>query len=252
MLKIAARACQEAGLLAKKHFKKKIKTSHKGPFDLVTDIDYQCEKLILEKIQRKYPSHSIVSEEKGTIEKKSEYTWIVDPLDGTINYARGIAYFGNSIAIVRDKKDPVIGVVYDPLQNELFYAEKGKGAFLNHKKIKVSGISLLSDAIVATDFTTQKKFMNRQYNLDMMISHKIMGLRMMNANSINMGNLASGRFDAYIKVNVNFEDFAAGVVLVEEAGGKVTDIYGKPFERDSTSILMSNGILHKKLLALFG
>ena len=207
MLKIAARACQEAGLLAKKHFKKKIKTSHKGPFDLVTDIDYQCEKLILEKIQRKYPSHSIVSEEKGTIEKKSEYTWIVDPLDGTINYARGIAYFGNSIAIVRDKKDPVIGVVYDPLQNELFYAEKGKGAFLNHKKIKVSGISLLSDAIVATDFTTQKKFMNRQYNLDMMISHKIMGLRMMNANSINMGNLASGRFDAYIKVNVNLKCF---------------------------------------------
>jgi myo-inositol-1(or 4)-monophosphatase len=201
MLKIAVSACKAAGLLARKHFKKKYTIRHKGTYDLVTDIDYQCESLIIEKIERKYPTHSILSEERGLIDKKSDTLWIIDPLDGTINYAHGISYFGVSIGIIH-KGIPTIGVVYDALHNELIYAEKGKGTFLNHKRVSVSTTNHLSEAILATDFTTKKEFLTKQEQINHAVSSKIMGLRMMNANSLNMLNLATGRFDGYLKVTI--------------------------------------------------
>jgi len=171
----------------------------------------------------------------------------LDPIDGTINYAHGFPYFNISIGILKNGV-PVVGVVYDPLHDEMFYAEKGKGAFMNYQSIAVSKTSSLKKAFLVSEFTTKKNFLAKQFMVDKKISRFIMGLRITSSTSLNMAYCAIGRFDGYIKSNVKFLDYVAGSVILSEAGGKITDLSGNPFSEKSKSIVASNKILHKKII----
>ncbi|MFH1073120.1 MAG: inositol monophosphatase family protein [Nanoarchaeota archaeon] len=240
-------AALAAGKIMLENYEKEFSVSQKTPKDRVTAVDIACEKKIISMIQKKFPKHTIISEERGTIDRKSSFTWYIDPIDGTTNYSRGIPLAGVSIALVKDRK-PVLGAICDPFRDELFFAEKGKGAFLNSKRMHVSRINTLKDAIVDFDFR------NEDIETRMRISRNLLtacyGTRKISTQALGLAYLACGRIDGYLHPLTSPHDFAAGWLIVEEAGGKASDFQGKPLPLKKTSILATNGLLHDKLLDL--
>jgi myo-inositol-1(or 4)-monophosphatase len=241
---------REAGGLLMWHFERRVKIEYKGDVDLVTVADRQSEAMIRERIQTHFPTHDVMGEEGTRIDTGSEYKWYVDPLDGTTNFAHGYPVFCVSLA-VEHQGTRIAGVVYDPTRDELFSAEKGKGARLNGRPISVSPTANLAECLVATGFPSHKRHQNPNIYFYHQLTLHSHGVRRAGSAALDLCDVAAGRFDGFWEFNLNPWDTAAGVLLVEEAGGRVTDFSGGPFEIASRETLASNAHVHDALLNEF-
>ena len=242
---------REAGALVMEYFHQRVKIEYKGEVDLVTVADRKSEALILERIRRRWPAHDILGEEGGLHDQGSDYRWYVDPLDGTTNFAHGFPVFCISLAL-EYKGRSVAGVVYDPTRDELFAAEQGSGAYLNQQRIEVSKTANLAECLAATGFPSHKRHKNPNIFFYHQITLRTHGVRRAGSAALDLCCVACGRFDAFWEFNLNPWDTAAGVLLVEEAGGQVSDFRGGPFQINSRETLASNGLVHPAMLAEFG
>lgn len=252
MLNFAIETAREAGGLLLEKFGKKLNVSMKGDINLVTEADLASEKLIIERIRSYHPQHSILAEESGEaviIGGANKWKWIIDPLDGTTNFAHGYPCFCVTLALEHDG-EIVIGVTYDPTRNELFAAEKGQGASLNNKPIHVSAARDLSESLIVTgfpyDFKQREDF--ARHLTDFLLQSR--GVRRDGSAAIDMAYVACGRFDGFWEEGLNPWDVAAGVLLIEEAGGRVTYYDDTPFSIYAPPICASNGLIHEQMLTV--
>ena len=241
---------REAGSLLMEHFRNRVKIEYKGDVDLVTIADRQSEALILKSIRAHFPTHDVMGEEGTRIETGSDYKWYVDPLDGTTNFAHSYPVFCVSLA-VEYRGQRIAGVIYDPTRDELFAAEKGRGARLNGEPIHVSPVAKLAESLVATGFPSHKRHQNPNIYFYHQITLRSHGVRRAGSAALDLCNVAAGRYDGFWEFNLNPWDTAAGVLIVEEAGGRVTDFSGGPFQIASRETLASNGLIHGELLHEF-
>jgi myo-inositol-1(or 4)-monophosphatase len=249
-LSVATEIAREAGELLAYHFERRVEIEYKGDFDLVTVADRAAESVIIERLRSRFPSHSIISEEGGGVENKSEYVWYVDPLDGTTNFAHGFPAFAVSLGLLHRGK-AVAGVVYDPVRQELFAAEEGSGAYLNHHRIAVSKTPRLREGLFATGFPSAKR--HRDINVHFfhqlsMLSH---GIRRAGSAALDLCSVAAGRLDGFWEFGLHSWDVAAGLLLVSEAGGVYGDMQGGSYDLGGPHLAASNGLLHEELLKLF-
>ena len=258
MLNVAIEAAKEAGKFLKFNLGKVKDIQHKvgQETNLVTEIDRQSEQLIIGIIKRHFPHHDFLAEESGLRpaqsgtggEKKSEYRWIIDPLDGTVNYTHHFPCFAVSVGLEKNG-EIFLGVVYDPNLDELFTAEKGRGAFVNGKRMSVSRTDALIRSLLVTGFPYDIKD-----NPDRAVEHFInflkeaQAIRRMGSAAIDLAYVATGRIDGFWEVSLNPWDTAAGILLVQEAGGKVTDFMGNPYSIYQKPILASNGVIHEEMI----
>ena len=252
---------REAGALLMHYFHQHLKIEYKGDADLVTAADRAAEKLIRERILALWPGHDVLGEEQGLSDQGSDYRWYVDPLDGTTNFAHGYPVFCVSMGLEYQapaqrlsgqRASRVAAVIYDPTRDELFTAEQGRGARLNGEPIHVSKTATLKESLLATGFPSHKRHKNPNIFFYHQITLHTHGVRRAGSAALDLCNVASGRYDGFWEFNLNPWDTAAGVLIVEEAGGKVTRFDGSPFELNSRETLASNGLLHEALLAEFG
>lgn len=250
MLPTAIEAATAAGKFLKQNLGKvhSIQRKHGQEKNLVTEIDRRSEEMIIEIIKRHYPSHNILAEESGDTNKRaSDYRWIIDPLDGTTNYTHGFPVFSVSIG-VEHKGEIVAGVIYDPNLDEIFTAEKGKGAYLNGKRIKVSRSDSLSQSLLVTGFPY-----NVTENPNNAIEHFVnflmaaQAVRRMGSAALDLAYVAAGRFDGFWEVALNPWDMAAGALLVVEAGGRITNFEGGQFSIYEKEVLASNRLVHEEM-----
>jgi myo-inositol-1(or 4)-monophosphatase len=248
MLNFAIRVAKDAGRLLRDRVGTRIDVGHKGSIDLVTDVDLASENLIREAISTYYPRHEILAEEGGLSESGSEYRWIVDPLDGTTNYAHGYPIFCVSIALEYNGVI-VVGVVYDPMRDELFSAERGGGATLNNRPIHVSTTPELMQGLLSTGFPYDIKT-SRLTNLDHWANFAMnaQALRRDGAAALDLCYVACGRFDGFWELNLSPWDTAAGSLIVEEAGGRLTNFTGGKFSNYEPQIVASNGLIHARMI----
>jgi myo-inositol-1(or 4)-monophosphatase len=245
---------REAGALLLTYFHQKIKIEYKGDADLVTAADRASEALIRERISRQFPAHDVMGEEQGLNDRGSDYRWYVDPLDGTTNFAHGYPVFCVSMGLehrVAASANRIAAVVYDPTRDELFSAAQGGGARLNDRPIQVSKIMQLKECLVATGFPSHKRHKNPNIHFYHQITLRTHGVRRAGSAALDLCNVACGRFDGFWEFNLNPWDTAAGVLIIEEAGGKVTRFDGSPFQLDSRETLGSNSLVHDALLHEF-
>lgn len=250
MIQLAIEAALEAGQFLKESVGQVLQVERKlgQETNLVTQIDKKAEEIIISKIKRRYPDHDFLAEESGSHKKQSEYRWIIDPLDGTLNFTHGVPLFSVSIGVER-QGEIIAGVVYEPNLGELFTAEKGKGAFLNKKRIHVSKVDTLIESMVVTGFPY-----TIQQNPDNAVQHfvnvlmKAQGVRRLGSAAVDLCYVACGRFEGFWEVSLNAWDMAAGVLMVEEAGGRFTDFRGAPSTIYTKQILATNGLVHEKLV----
>jgi myo-inositol-1(or 4)-monophosphatase len=239
---------QKSGALLKEMFNKTHNIHYKGEINLVTEADKLSEDLIIEAISRNFPDHGILSEESPAITGAGKMRWIIDPLDGTTNYAHEYPVFCVSIAL-ENKGKVILGVVYDPMREEMFVAVQGEGAYLNCKKISVSDCSNLSKSLLATGFPydiRESKENNLDYFNSMAIN--VQAIRRAGAAALDLAYLAAGRFDGFWELKLKPWDTAAGGLLVTEAGGVVSDIAGEKWNLQSPSLLASNGLIHEQMI----
>ncbi len=241
---------REAGALVMEYFHRRVKIEYKGDVDLVTVADRKSEALILERIRGRWPAHDILGEEGGLHDQGSDYRWYVDPLDGTTNFAHGFPVFCISLGL-EYKGRRVAGVVYDPTRDELFATEQGSGAYLNQQRIQVSTTANLAECLVATGFPSHKRHKNPNIFFYHQITLRTHGVRRAGSAALDLCCVACGRFDGFWEFKLNPWDTAAGVLLVEEAGGRVSDFRGGPFQLDSRETLASNGLVHEEMLREF-
>jgi myo-inositol-1(or 4)-monophosphatase len=241
---------REAGALLVEYFHQHLKIEYKGDADLVTAADRASEVLIRERIGQQWPGHDVLGEEQGLNDQGSEYRWYVDPLDGTTNFAHGYPVFCVSLGL-EHRGRVIAAVVYDPTRDELFSAELGKGARLNGEAIQVSKTAALKESLLATGFPSHKRHKNPNIYFYHQITLHSHGVRRAGSAALDLCNVAGGRFDGFWEFNLNPWDTAAGVLIVEEAGGRVTRFDGSPFELDSRETLASNGLIHDALLREF-
>jgi len=245
-LGVAIEIAREAGAVLREGFFRPKQISYKGEVDLVTESDRRSEELVVARLQKRFPDHGIVAEEGGGAAAGAKYCWHVDPLDGTTNFAHGYPCFAVSIGLVEDGK-PLVGVVFNPIADELFTAARGEGAFLNGNRIRVSPVEKLAQSLVATGFPThlRKKSSNMEYYWQFTLQTH--GVRRDGSASLDLCSVACGRFDAYWEFGLSSWDTAAGVLLVEEAGGTVSDLAGQPYRLGGPSLISSNGRIHREL-----
>ncbi len=250
MLDVAIRAAREAGAILLANLGRRIEISHKGPIDLVTEVDLASERLIKEIISTHYPRHEILGEEDGLGGGGSDsgVRWIVDPLDGTTNYAHGYPCFCVSIAVERDG-EVIIGVVYDPTRDELFVAERGAGATLNNRPIAVSPTRPLKQSLLVTGFPysiSKERFTNLGHFEDFCLHGQ--AVRRDGSAALDLCYVACGRFDGFWELALKPWDTAAGALLVAEAGGRVTNFGGERFDIYRPACVASNAHIHDEML----
>ena len=241
---------REAGALLMEHFDRHIKIEYKGEADLVTVADRRSEALIRERIRAHWPTHDVLGEEEGLRDTGSDYRWYVDPLDGTTNFAHGFPVFCVSMALQHRGKT-IAGLCFDPTRNELFAAERDQGASLNGERIHVSKVERLAESLVGTGFPSHKRHKNPNIHFYHQITLRTHGVRRAGSAALDLCYVASGRLDGFWEFNLNPWDTAAGVLIVEEAGGRVTNFAGGPFELHSRETLASNGLIHEALMHEF-
>jgi myo-inositol-1(or 4)-monophosphatase len=253
---IAIDAALKAGKLILKHSGKTKKIDFKGDVNLVTDVDRLAEEIIIKSIRNKFPHHGILTEESKEKKSTSDFKWVIDPLDGTTNYAHGLPVYCISIALEKEGKI-VLGVVYNPNLDELFVAEKGKGAHIyrggraskSKQKISVSRESKLERSLLATGFPYDiRTSKNNNLNHFANFYKKCQAVRRMGAAALDLAYLAMGRFDGFWELKLSPWDMAAGSLLITEAGGKVTDFSGGPFNIYMKEILATNGRIHQQMV----
>jgi myo-inositol-1(or 4)-monophosphatase len=263
----ASAIAREAGARLREFFAQGVETEYKGDVDLVTVADRTVEKLIRTRLSEAFPEHGVYGEE-GTRERmEGEFRWYVDPLDGTTNFAHGFPQFCVSLGLEQrqvqqlegagtDKAGSpdgtiVAGVIYDPMRDELYAAERGRGAWLNGKPIHTSRIALLAESLVATGFPSRKRHDSPNIHFYHEFTLRSHGVRRAGSAALDLAFVASGRLEAFWEFNLNPWDTAAGILLVQEAGGQVTDFAGGAFQLNSREVLASNGLIHKELVELF-
>ena len=242
---------REAGALLMSYFDRHIKIEYKGDVDLVTAADRASEKLIADRLHARWPQHGIVGEEGTRTDTNAEFRWYVDPLDGTTNFAHGYPVFCVSVALARRDDEIEVGVLYDPTRHELFAAERGRGATLNGNPIHVSKTTRLAESILGTGFPSHKRHKNPNIYFYQQITLRSHGVRRAGSAALDLANVAAGRYDGFWEFNLNPWDTAAGVLIVREAGGKVTRFDGTPFRLDSRKVLATNGLIHDEVIANF-
>ena len=247
-LEVAIAAAKEAGRIQKLHLGDLHKVEFKGEINPVSNVDRLCEKAIKQIVLDAFPDHDLLTEESAFRGKGSPFKWIIDPIDGTTNYIHGFPFFCVSIALEIERKIR-LGVVYDPLSDELFHAEAGRGAFLNGHRISVSRMKDLNLSLLTTGFPYDVRehadFYIRFFREFMM---KTIAIRRPGSAALDLCYVANGRFDGYWELKIHSWDVAAGSLIVTEAGGKVTDIKGGPFSIDEQNIVASNGWIHDEML----
>jgi myo-inositol-1(or 4)-monophosphatase len=246
-LEVAVEVAQEAGKILREEMERPPTISHKSEFDLVTQADRRSEALIVGKLQKYFPDHSVAAEEGTGKDTSSEYRWHVDPLDGTTNFAHAYPCFCVSIALAR-KNELLLGVVYNPIYNELFTAARGEGSFFNGKRIHCSKISALKNSLLCTGFPNHNRQANPNIHFYWDFTLRSHGVRRDGSAALDLASVAMGRFDSFWEFGLNPWDTAAGVILVEEAGGKITDMQGQPYTLGGVSILASNGLIHDEMV----
>jgi myo-inositol-1(or 4)-monophosphatase len=249
-LETAVLAAREAGALLKERFGKLLVIEKKGEINLVTDADRAAEELIKKIIFGKFPSHNIKAEEGTETHNSSEYLWLVDPLDGTTNFAHGFPVYSVSIALMKNS-ELITACVYNPNLNECFTAERGAGACLNECPIKVSSTDCLNNSFMATGFPYDIRE-STENNLAEFAAFSISSLAIRRAGSaaLDLSYVACGRFDGYWEQKLSPWDIAAGILFVEEAGGQVTDYCGKSYDIFRGQIAASNGTIHREIIEL--
>jgi myo-inositol-1(or 4)-monophosphatase len=249
-LETAVEIAREASALVRDFAGQHINFELKGEHDLVTAADRASEKLIVERLRSSFPSHSIVAEEGGGHEGSSEFRWYVDPLDGTTNFAHNFPVYNVTLALERDG-ELIAGVIADPTRNEIFTAELGSGAFLNDKRIHVSKVNRIEDALIATGFPSRRRHQNINVHFFYQLSMLSHGVRRPGAAALDLAYIACGRLDMFWEFNLHPWDIAAGVLLIREAGGVCTDMRGKSLDLRDPHILADNGLVHEETVALF-
>lgn len=244
-------AARGAGDIIITRFNGSFRVEHKeGINNLVTEVDKQAEAKVIETIRKYYPEHTIISEEAGTLDRQSEYQWIIDPIDGTTNFVQGIPICCVSIALQHNGVLE-LGAVYNPMMNEFFFAERGKGAFLNDQPIRVSDKADFSAACTVTGFPYKwPKAAEHPIRVFERFIMKGLPVRRLGSAAIDLCWVACGRFDGFWEYNLNAWDVAAGILIVEEAGGRVTDFEGRHSDVFDKEILATNGLVHNDMLAL--
>jgi len=250
ILSPATQIAREAGALLMEYFQRNVTIEYKGEADLVTIADRKTETLIRQRLREHWPSHDILGEEGGLQDTGSDYRWYVDPLDGTTNFAHGFPVFCVSMAL-EYKGKRVAGVIYDPTRDELFTAEQGSGAYLNDRRIHVSKTANLAECLVATGFPSHKRHQNPNIFFYHQITLRTHGVRRAGSAALDLCYVACGRFDGFWEFNLNPWDTAAGVLIAEEAGGKISNFHGGPFELNSRETVATNGLVHEALLKEF-
>jgi len=240
---------REAGALLMSFFGK-VAIEYKGDVDLVTQADRSSEALIVERIRKQWPGHDLIGEEGSRTETGSDFLWYIDPLDGTTNFAHGYPVFCVSLGL-EYKGERIAGVIFDPTRNEMFAAEKGGGSRLNGRAIHVSPATRLAESLLATGFPSHKRHKNPNIQFYHQITLRSHGVRRAGSAALDLCCVAAGRYDGFWEFNLNSWDTAAGVLVVQEAGGKVTNFSGGPFTIDSREVLASNSLLHQELLQEF-
>lgn len=249
----------EAGALIRDFYHRGVATEYKSDVDLVTEADRTSEKFIAERIHKTFPDHGIYGEEGTRDRIDREYRWYVDPLDGTTNFAHGFPVFCVSLGLehrpvgLAPNEDGVLtaGVVYDPMRDDLFVAEKGKGAYLNGSRIHVSNTDNLAESLLATGFPSRSRHLNPNIHFYHEITLRSHGVRRAGSAALDLAYTACGRFDGYWEFNLNPWDTSAGALLVLEAGGTMTTFEGGPFQLNSREILATNGHIQQEVTSLF-
>ena len=250
-INIIVKACRKAAKTLIRDFGEieKLQVSVKGPGDFVTVSDKKVETILIEELQKARPNYSILSEEAGQIKNDDEFRWIIDPIDGTANFLHGIPHFGISIGLEQNK-EIICGIVYDPIKDEMFVAEKGNGSYLNNQRIRVSSRSKLKDCIIFTG-GPKKESEDRELSLKEYndFSSKILiPIRKLGSASLDMAYVAAGRCDGFWQRNLNYWDIAAGIIIIRESGGFVTDFYGENKYLENKTILATNSKINKEMI----
>ncbi len=247
--KVAVEAALESGLLIKNSVGKIASISYKGRDNIVTDVDKASERLIIKKIRKAFSDHSILSEERAPLTRASGYKWIIDPLDGTTNFAHAFPFFCVSIGLEYNG-DIILGVVYDPMRRELYCAEAGKGAYLNKKRIHVSKVEKLSGSFLATGFSYGN--MRKDKNIDNFkrLLMRSLAIRRAGSAALDLCYVACGRFDGYWELFLKPWDSAAGILIVKEAGGQVTRLNGGAYSHYDDELLATNGLIDGQIVKI--
>jgi myo-inositol-1(or 4)-monophosphatase len=246
-LEVALEAAREAGAVLLSEHSRPQKISYKGEVDLVTETDKRSEAIVVGRLRREFPDHRIVAEEGSSgAAGASRYEWHVDPLDGTTNFAHGYPCFAVSIGLLEDGK-PLVGVVFNPVSDELFSAARGEGAFLNRKPIHVSDIKKLATSLVSTGFPTHNRASNLNIHYYWQFTLRSHGVRRDGSAALDLCSVACGRFDAFWEFGLNSWDTAAGILMITEAGGAVTDLRGGSYRPGGPELLVTNGHIHAEM-----
>ncbi len=243
------RMARVSGKILFDHYEKDHQIDYKGVIDLVTEVDHKSEEYLIGEVQQRFPGHRILAEESGTIDgQQQEHLWLIDPLDGTVNYAHGVPVFCVSIAYAYQGQT-MLGAVYDPLRDELFLAERGKGARLNGRLLKVAQTYELERSLLVTGFPYDSWTAKRN-NFDYFAKFGKMsqGVRRLGSAALDLCYVAAGRFDGYWELSLRPWDVAAGGLVAEEAGARVTNVDGGPdYITPPQSVLAANPVLYEKM-----
>ena len=250
-INVMVKACRKASKVLIRDFGEveKLQVSIKGPGDFVTASDKKVEKILIEELQKARPNYSILSEEIGQIDNDESIRWIIDPIDGTANFLHGIPHFAISVGLEQDK-EIICGIVYDPIKDEMFVAEKGNGAYLNNYRMRVSSRSKLKDCIIFTggpkrEAKNRELALKEYYNFS---SEVMLPIRKLGSAALDMAYVAAGRCDGFWQRNLNYWDIAAGIILVKESGGFVTDFSGKNEYIQNKTILVTNSKVNNEMI----
>jgi myo-inositol-1(or 4)-monophosphatase len=252
-INVMVKACRKASKVLIRDFGEieNLQVSVKGPGDFVTASDKRVEKILIEELQKARPNYSILSEEIGQINNDDSFKWIIDPIDGTANFLHGIPHFAISIGLEHDK-EIICGIIYDPIKDEMFTAEKGNGSYVNNQRMRVSSRSKLSDCIIFTggpksDSKDRELALKEYLNFSSKVQIPI---RKMGSASLDMAYVAAGRCDGFWQRNLNYWDIAAGIILVKESGGFVTDFTGENGYIKNKTILVTNSKVNKEMIEI--
>ena len=253
-INVMVKACRKASKILIRDFGEieKLQVSVKGPGDFVTAADKKVEKILIDELTKARPNYSILSEEIGEVKNDNEFRWIIDPIDGTANFLHGIPHFCISIGLEKNK-EIINGIIFDPIKDEIFTAEKGNGSYLNNQRLRVSGRNKLKDSII---FTGGPKYESKEKDLVLeeykkFSSNVYIPIRKMGSAALDMAYVAAGRCDGFWQRNLNYWDIAAGIILIKEAGGFVSDFKGSANYVENKTILASNSKINQEMIEIF-
>ncbi len=252
LLEFAVDLAFESGKIQKKHYRENHSIFHKGEINIVTEADLECQERIMSLIAARFPEDYIIAEEKENVYEGRRNKWIIDPIDGTTNYAHGYPFFCTSVAYEVGGQI-VCGVVYNPIFDELFFARAGEGSYLNGERLKVSGVGALKQSLLVTGFPYDLAT-SRANNIDHFVSflYEAQAVRRDGSAALNLSYVAAGRFDGFWELKLSPWDTAAGALILTEAGGTITDFAGRPFDIYAGQVVASNDLIHGDMLRVLG